>query len=103
MSKIDQLRASYYQKQRIELTGYLTRLVTRGDVAEELAQQTAVRMLEAQRVPSAESELRAWLYRVATNLATDYPRRHSTWRESLLDDVIYSKRTGPPCWVPGIN
>lgn len=87
MPDINQLRAAIYQQQRIELTSYLTRLVTRGDVAEELAQQAAVRMLEAKNVPTVETELRAWIYRVATNLAIDYLRRHSTWRESFLDDA----------------
>lgn len=41
MPDINQLRAAIYQQQRVELTSYLTRLVTRGDVAEELAQQAA--------------------------------------------------------------
>ncbi len=77
--------AQAYQNNRGELTTYLSRMVARGDVAEELVQQVAVRMLEGAGVPSAASELRPWLFRVATNLAIDYLRRHSTWREQMLD------------------
>lgn len=79
--------ADGWQRCRGELTGYLRRLVTREAVAEELAQQAALRMLEAEGVPRAPAELRAWLFRVATNLAVDHLRRHATWREGLLEDT----------------
>jgi RNA polymerase sigma-70 factor (ECF subfamily) len=58
----------------------------RPEIADELVQQAAVRMLEADGVP-AEPGLRAWLFRVTTNLALDYLRRHSTWRETILEDA----------------
>lgn len=81
------LVAAGYEAHRRDLTRYLTRLVTREDVAEELVQQTALRALENDRVPDAPAELRAWLFRVATNLAIDHLRRHGTWREGVLDDT----------------
>lgn len=74
-----------WQSCRGELTGYLRRLVAREDVAEELAQQAALRMLEAEGAPEAPGDIRAWLFRVATNLAVDHLRRHSTWREEVLE------------------
>lgn len=80
------LAAAYQANQRALIT-YLTRLVAREDIAEELAQQTAVRALEQAGLPSVPAELRAWLFRVATNLAIDHLRRHSTWREEILTDT----------------
>lgn len=79
--------AQAFQANRKELTSYLTRLVARQDIAEELVQQAALRALEQGRLPEAMSEARAWFFRVATNLAVDYLRRHATWRETLLDET----------------
>lgn len=69
------------------LKGYLTRMLLREELAEELVQQTAVRALEQSALPGDAGELRAWLFRVATNLAIDHLRRHSTWREGVLQDT----------------
>ncbi|MFN2425480.1 MAG: RNA polymerase sigma factor [Candidatus Binatia bacterium] len=79
--------AATYQAHRRELTTFVTRMVVREDVAEEVVQQTAVRALEQTILPAPPAELRAWLFRVATNLAIDYLRRHSTWREGVLADA----------------
>jgi RNA polymerase sigma-70 factor (ECF subfamily) len=78
------LLAQTYQDARRELTHYLTRLVLRPAVAEELAQQAALRALETPAVPADAGGMRAWLFRVATNLAIDHLRRHSQWRETIL-------------------
>ncbi len=86
MSARDRL-AEGFKLNRRELATYLTRMVVREDVAEELVQQTAVRALEAESLPEPPQELRAWLFRVATNLAIDHLRKRSTWRESLLGDA----------------
>jgi RNA polymerase sigma-70 factor (ECF subfamily) len=69
------------------LAGYLTRLVAREDIAEELVQQAAVRALEQESLPEDAAEMRMWFYRVATNLALDHLRKHSTWREGVLDET----------------
>lgn len=79
--------ANDFEAHRLELTAYLTRLVTRLDIAEELSQQTALRMLESKRLPGSRRAFRAWLYRIATNLAIDHLRRHHTWRESILAEA----------------
>jgi RNA polymerase sigma-70 factor, ECF subfamily len=76
-----------YERHRRELLAYLTRLVVRPEIAEELVQETAVRMLAATAMPTAPAEARAWLFKVATNLAVDHLRRHSTWRELVLVDT----------------
>lgn len=70
---------------RPELMTYLTRMVVRASVAEELVQTVAVRALEAiDRAPVRDEELRPWMFRIATNLAIDERRRHGRWRESLM-------------------
>jgi RNA polymerase sigma-70 factor, ECF subfamily len=78
------LLAGLYEQHGRELAAYVRRLVGRIEVAEEIAQQAALRAIEAPTAPSDALALRAWLFRVATNLAIDYLRRHSTWRETLL-------------------
>ncbi|MFO0556662.1 MAG: RNA polymerase sigma factor [Polyangiales bacterium] len=79
--------AEGFKRNRRELTTYLTRMVVREDVAEEIVQQCAVRALESNSLPIETSEVRGWLFRVATNLAIDYLRKHSTWREDMLVDT----------------
>lgn len=80
-------RAAAYQLHRRELTAYATRLVVRPEVAEELVQDAAVRLLGSEFVPTEPAEVRAWLFKVVTNLAIDHLRRHSTWRELVLVDT----------------
>jgi RNA polymerase sigma-70 factor (ECF subfamily) len=80
-------RAALYEQHRRELLAYATRLVVRPEIAEELVQEAAVRMLAARAMPSEPAEARAWLFKVVTNLAIDHLRRHSTWREQVLVDT----------------
>jgi RNA polymerase sigma-70 factor (ECF subfamily) len=56
------------------LLAYLRRLSRDSDAAEELVQETFARAMAASLVPP-ESELRPWLYRIASNLAIDRLRR----------------------------
>jgi RNA polymerase sigma-70 factor (ECF subfamily) len=87
MSDRSEESADLYERHRRELLAYVTRLVARPQIAEELVQETAVRMLTSAAVPSEPAEARAWLFKVATNLAVDHLRRHSTWRELVLVDT----------------
>lgn len=73
---------------RKELSSYLCRLVVRPQVAEDLVQTAFLRCLEASdRLPESTEGIRAWVFKVATNLAFDELRRHSTWREAMLLDL----------------
>ncbi len=77
-----------YERLRPELTAYLCRLVIRPAVAEELTQTAFVRFLESRNGPTEPLEsARAWLFRVATNLAIDERRKHSSWRENTMMDL----------------
>ena len=80
-------RADSFERHRPELVGYATRLVLREAVAEELVQEAAVRLLGDERLPDDDRQIRAWLFRVVSNLAIDHLRRHSTWREMVLIDT----------------
>lgn len=81
---------------RPELIGYLCRLVVRPHIAEELAQTTFLRLLEnSGTTPQHAEGIRAWLFRVATNLAIDELRRHSTWRESTVTDLRAAAEASP--------
>ena len=71
-----------------ELSAYLCRLVIRPQIAAELLQTTYLRCLEASdRLPNSQEGIRAWLFKVASNLAIDELRRHGHWRETLLSDL----------------
>ena len=64
-----QLVAGLYEQHRAEVYAYLWRMVHDAQWAEDLAQETFVRALgEGPRLLEVENH-RAWLYRVATNLA----------------------------------
>jgi RNA polymerase sigma-70 factor (ECF subfamily) len=80
--------AEQFESARRELSAYLCRLVVRPQLAEELVQTTFLRCLEAaERLPDSDAGRRAWLFKVATNLAFDELRRHSRWRETALLDL----------------
>lgn len=77
-----------FERARGELTAYLCRLVVRPQVADDLVQTTWLRCFEArERLPDSREGVRAWLFKVASNLAFDELRRHATWREVALDDL----------------
>lgn len=80
-------RAQVYQAARRELTRFVQHMVMRKDLADEIAQQAALKLMEAERPPAAAGELRAWLFRVAANLAIDHLRRASNRHEELVFEL----------------
>lgn len=91
-------RGEIYERHRRELVNYATRLVLRDVVAEELVQEAAVRLLQERHLPNDEPQARAWLFRVVSNLAIDYLRRHSTWKELVLVETR-ERAEGDPTFV----
>ncbi|HOG45252.1 MAG TPA: RNA polymerase sigma factor [Anaerolineae bacterium] len=70
-----QLVVDLYARHRCEVYAYLCRLLHNAQWAEDLAQETFVRALaEGPRLCGVENH-RAWLYRVATNLALNALKR----------------------------
>lgn len=88
--------ANLYQEVRAELGAYLSRLLVRPALAEEVAQTAYVNALEAlEKCPSEVERVRAWLFRIATNLAIDELRRHGNWRENLMLDLRETAESDP--------
>jgi RNA polymerase sigma-70 factor, ECF subfamily len=73
----DATLADFYQRYRRPLLAYLTRIVRDRDTAEELCHDSFVKVLRHWPQRDQQQDVRAWLYRIATNTAYDELRR---WR-----------------------
>ncbi len=88
--------ANLYQGVRAELGAYLSRLLVRPVLAEEVAQTAYLHALEAlEKCPPETERARAWIFRIATNLAIDELRRHGHWRENLMLDLRETAESDP--------
>jgi RNA polymerase sigma-70 factor (ECF subfamily) len=65
---------------RKPLYGYIYRMVTRREDAEDLLQETLVRAIEG--IPSfrGEAPFKSWLFGIATHVSLDHLRRKKRWR-----------------------
>jgi RNA polymerase sigma-70 factor (ECF subfamily) len=81
-----QVWTELYEQHRSSLVGYLYRLLGQRELAEDLSQETFLRAWQRWKRPAPPEEGRAWLYRVATNLAYDELRRRRRHGERLLAD-----------------
>jgi RNA polymerase sigma-70 factor (ECF subfamily) len=66
--------------------GLLVRLVGRPDVAEDLMQETMLRAFRSLETYRPEGKFRAWIFRIAVNLARDWIRRRPREPATVLDD-----------------
>jgi RNA polymerase sigma-70 factor (ECF subfamily) len=57
------------------LVRYLSRAVGHPDTARDLTQDVFVRVVASEALPGTDGERRAWIFRIARNLAIDYRRR----------------------------
>src|SRR5579862_1800539 len=71
-----------YARTSAPLARYLRRLTGNAAVAEDLLQDTYVRLLGQASVPTDDDHLKHYLFRIATNLARDYGRR-LVWQRPL--------------------
>jgi RNA polymerase sigma-70 factor (ECF subfamily) len=88
-------RGAAFEICRAELVSYATRMVARHDIAEEIVQDAAVRLLQRDTPLANETDVRPWLFRVVSHLAIDYLRRHSTWKEIVLVDTRARAEASP--------
>jgi RNA polymerase sigma-70 factor (ECF subfamily) len=58
------------------LLRYLRRAVGHAETARDLTQDVFVRMAGAGALPPTDNERKAWIFRIAKNLAIDHRRRH---------------------------
>ena len=83
------------------LVGYLRRMVSDVATAEELAQETFLRVYRAREGYAAASRFSTWLYRIATNLALNELRRprrrrpHSSTDDEAAPLTLVSSAPGP--------
>lgn len=70
-----------YDEYRPKVHGYLTRLVGPND-AEDLAQETFIRVNHGLGTFKGQSSLATWIYRIATNTATDRLRSRAFKQET---------------------
>lgn len=64
-----------FDAHRVGLLRYLSRAVGHGDTARDLTQDVFVRVVQANELPGPDTERRAWLFRIARNIAIDHQRK----------------------------
>src|SRR5688572_22531602 len=79
----DALVVSAYEAHHAEVFGFLARATRDTFAAEDLLQETYLRLTKEARDGRAPLEVRAWLYRVASNLVISRSRRQTTARRWL--------------------
>ncbi|MFZ0042017.1 MAG: sigma-70 family RNA polymerase sigma factor [Solirubrobacteraceae bacterium] len=67
--------ATEMEDHRRELTGYCYRMLGAGSEAEDAVQETFLRAWRSREGFERRATLRAWLYRIATNVCLDMPQR----------------------------
>lgn len=77
--------AGAYSAYHAELAGFLRRTTREAEVAEDLAQEAFLRLQRELLRGQPPDNLRAWLYRVAANLAISRGRRLSVARRRLAE------------------
>lgn len=80
------------------MVSYLYRLTGDRDRAEDLAQETFLRLYERRGQYAEQGKLAAYLYRIATNLLRSEERRRRRWR--LLRPVFFSSNGYRPVPTP---
>ena len=83
---------AFYERTAKGVLAYLTRLTRDAHAAEDLLQDTYYRFLRAATVPASESHRRAYLFRIATNLARDRYRRAAAAPTLQLGDRDVASR-----------
>jgi RNA polymerase sigma-70 factor (ECF subfamily) len=63
---------------RVSLLKYVKRILTCAEDAEDVVQETCVRLMRVRDLWRGEREVRAFLFKIATNLARDELRRRKT-------------------------
>jgi RNA polymerase sigma factor (sigma-70 family) len=72
------LLAGIYEERRTELFAFLVHMTHDAEAAEDLLQDTFLRLIHEARAGRMPDQVRPWLYRVAANAAIDRSRRGAT-------------------------
>jgi RNA polymerase sigma-70 factor (ECF subfamily) len=71
--------AAIYEARRGEVFGFLLRMTHDADEADDLVQETFIKLVREARAGRMPDDVRPWLYRVAANAAISRKRRFSTF------------------------
>lgn len=77
MSEADGLAGRLFERHGRSVRQYLRALTGRSDVADDLAQDVFVRVVQSAESYEPRERERAWLFRIARNAAVDHHRRAS--------------------------
>jgi RNA polymerase sigma-70 factor (ECF subfamily) len=78
--------AELVERYHVGLIIHCEHIIKDRDAAEDVAQEAFVKAyLDLKRYDSGKSRFSTWLYKIATNLALDYMRKHK--RQMTVDDV----------------
>lgn len=79
-----------YDRYELKIYSYIYRRTSDQSLAEDLAAQVFLKMLEAIQSERAwHSSFSGWLYRIAHNLVVDHYRAHDRQKQVSIDDIPY--------------
>jgi len=78
--------SALYERFGSQIYSYLRRLTQNAELAQDLTQETFLRVMESFQSFRGEGEISNWLYRIATNLFRDYLRAHKGKEQDAWDD-----------------
>ncbi len=83
-----------YRETARPLWAYLSRALGDPSRADDILQDTYLRLLRARTAPRDPQEIRAWLYRIASNLVVDHFRRAKRERAAAAERGPIDDATG---------
>jgi RNA polymerase sigma-70 factor (ECF subfamily) len=87
---------SIYENYYKSIYQYINKTVNNNALAEDLAQETFIKVLGGLKDFDEDKRLEPWIFRIAYNTCIDYYRRNKTTFE-LIDDIIcYDKEDNSP-------
>jgi len=91
---------SFYRRVSRPLSAYITRTLRDRTVAEDIFQRAFYQFLRSPLPTTDEGQMKAYLYKIASNLMIDHWRRSKVERESLVDRLFGRKpEAGPDLYV----
>lgn len=97
----DQMLNTFYDRYAATIYAFAMRMVWRGDIAEEIVQETFVRVWRAAPTYyTAQGGFKPWLFRITRNLCLDYLRRQRI--RPKFQELIWSD-TDDDRWLEGLS
>ena len=87
--------AALIERHAVRLHGFLARLARDRDDADDLLQDTWVRVARGARSFDPNRKVRPWLYGIAANLARDLHRRRGVRQRAVLDGSTAAATASP--------